>query len=149
MSLFYHFTLWGSADSNDFLSVLPSKNVFTSIGQFGSLLNCFVTSAGYAILAAKEIIYVFNDHITTSAMLFADLAVIFLCILIIDYYNGNGVFVIDFIGKICFFIMASILPPVLYLRAFKIRDAWGVFALVYLIVSLVLVALIMKVTIQG
>lgn len=148
MSLCYHFTLWGSCESNDFLSCLPQKNWFTSVGQFGSAINCLVTGSGYVILAARELIYFFSDQITTLGMFFSSCCIVLLCIALSDYYDETLGKYIDFIGKLTFCIMATILPPILYLKAFRLRTAWGIIALIYLIFALALTCLTMKVSVS-
>lgn len=148
IALFAHFQFWGKAGTDDFLGLLERKNPMTIIGQFGSLMNLLISNCGYVTLAARELINIFFKDVTPEALFFSIFIIVLLCIVLIDYYDGEFQYYIDIVGKIAYLFMALILPPILYLNAFHLKQVWSYISIVDLIIACALTGFIIKLHVQ-
>lgn len=144
IGLFSHFILWGETD-DDFLYWLDQKSPITLVAQICSLINLLITNAGYLIIASKQIIQLFSQDVNRLCTFFGIIMVLFVCAAIDHFYTNGYDHIIELIGSITYSIMALILPPMLYLKAFKVKGVVGWVAVIHLIVCLTITGLIIRV----
>lgn len=144
ISFFGHLNLWGEAGENDFLDYYSTENLFTPIAQVASIINLLITNSGYLIIAARQTIFLFSDTLNNISLLVGSVMAIFICGAFVYYYLNGYENIIELIGSISYSIMALILPPILYLKAFGVKKVLGVCSLIHLLLCLAITGCIIR-----
>ncbi|EAY22096.1 hypothetical protein TVAG_457310 [Trichomonas vaginalis G3] len=142
--MFSHFYLWGEAEDQDILEFYPTDNRFTQVMQVASIINIIITNAGYLIIASRQFVQLFASEINFISIFVGAIMVIFVCGALDYYYESRYENIIELIGSITYSFMALLLPPILYIRAFKVKGLKGWSALIHLIICLAITGLIIK-----
>lgn len=133
ISLFMHFTFWGSVGNDDALVYYEPNKTATIIGLVGSLLNNAITTCGYIYIASNRLVELFVHGVGRFTRFYASFVVYLLCCALQYYYTEKYEIYFDIIGTSCYLFIAYYIPPAVYLRAFKVKGVWGVISLIYLI----------------
>lgn len=133
ISLFIHFTFWGTVGNDDALAYYDTSNIASIIGLIGSFFNNVITTCGYLYVASNELIQLFFSQASTFTRFFSSIIIYLFCCLLATYYVAPYSKYFDIIGKTCYLIIAYYIPPIVYLKAFRVKSGWGILSIIYLL----------------
>lgn len=140
ISLFGHLYYWGSTDEELMINFYPEKNIISNIGQSANLINCLITNGCYIYLAASEIVSMFGVVPTKLLTLISILTIEMFCRMCTEYFRGQNEHIFEMVGNISFLIMSLVLPPITYLKAFKLKEKWGYISIFFVIFAVAISA---------
>lgn len=133
-----HFHFYGICDEELITGFYDEKYAMTTVGHVGVLINALVTNAGYIFLASNELTQLFHKNESLFVKLWSYLTIILLNCLLLTYFEGRNELYFEIVGNISYLFFSLILPPILYLKAFKFREIWGFISVFFLVFAVAL-----------